>query len=204
MFCSKNVDVDVECFKDMKKWVFILLVISTSLNINAQTTVVKTNVLGWAATNLNIAGETKISDKWTVGLNLQYNPFTYSDNKKWKHISVAPELRYWLCSPYAGHFVGGNLVYAHYNMDKVDLPFGQLPALSNGRMQGDLGGIGVFYGYSWILSPRWSVEAEVGLGYGITHYKQYECGKCGTYTGEHTKGIILPPKLAISFVYNLW
>lgn len=162
---------------------------------------VKTNLATWATASLNAAAEVRFAPKWTANLGVSYNPFTFNDNKKWKHILVQPEARYWLCAPYGGHFLAGHLIYSHYNAGGVKMPFGLWSNLESNRYQGDLYAIGVGYGYHWILSPHWSIEAEAGVGYGFTHYREYECRTCGNYKGTGNRHLFMPTKLAISVVY---
>lgn len=170
----------------------------------AQKVAVKTNALYWATASLNAAVETRLSDKWTLDMSLGYNPFTFSNNKKLKHIAVQPEARYWLCSTFAGHFVAGHVVYSHFNAGGVKFPFGIFPDLADYRYQGNLGAIGVGYGYSWMLpSKRWSIEAEAGVGYGFVSYTQYECRTCGSRIGKEKRGFVMPTKLAVSIIYNI-
>ena len=169
----------------------------------AQTVALKTNALYWATTTPNIGAEVRLAPRWTIGLTAGYNPFTYSDNTKLKHVLVEPEARYWLCSTYAGHFVGANLIYSHYNAGNISLPLGVFPELDDHRFQGDIGAVGLLYGYSWMLSPRWSLEAVVGLGVGVTHYKKYMCEVCGSQVDEDTRWLFMPTKLALSVVYYL-
>lgn len=170
----------------------------------AQNVAVKTNTLYWATTSVNAAVEKKVADRWTVDLSLGYNPFTFSENKKLRHIAVQPEARYWLCHAFAGHFFGAHLVYSHFNVGGIDVPFGLFPELKDNRFQGDFGAVGIAYGYSWMLpSKRWSIEAEIGFGYGITRYAKYRCFKCGSKLADETKGKFMPTKLAISFIYNI-
>lgn len=174
------------------------------LTAQAQNIAIKTNALYWATSTINAAAEFRLSDKWTMDVSAGWNPFTYSDNKKLKHVAIQPEARYWLCSTFAGHFVGANLLYSHYNAGGVKFPFGIFPELENSRFQGDLGAIGIVYGYSWMLpNKRWSIEGVIGLGYGITHYSKYACSICGSKLGEETKSLFMPTKLALSVVYYL-
>lgn len=179
----------------------LILVIGGVLYAGAQDFAIRTNALGWATTNLNMGAELRIADRWTGGLNLSYNPWTFNDNKKWKHIHVSPEARYWLCAAFAGHYVGANLLYAHYNAGNIRVPFGLAPDLRTERHQGDLWGAGLFYGYSWMLSNRWNLEAEVGLGYVYARYKRYDCAKCGSYKGPDNRHMLAPTKAAINLVY---
>ena len=186
-----------------KYYILLMLLFSIALQGVAQKLAVKTNLLYDATLTPNIGLEYKFADKVTGQITAGYNAWSFSDNRKWKHALVQPEVKYWLCSTYAGHFFGAHLLYTHYNASNVKLPFGLWSGLKDHRYQGDLGGIGVSYGYSWILGKRWSIEGSVGVGYGITSYKKYDCVKCGTYHGRETKHLFMPTKLALSVVYYL-
>lgn len=187
-----------------RKLLGILLLALVSMAASAQHTAVKTNVLYWATATPNIALETRMARKWTAELSVGYNPFTFSDNKKLKHIAIQPEARYWLCSPYEGHFFGMHLIYSHYNAGGIDVPFGLFSNLKRYRFQGDLGAAGIGYGYSWMLpGNHWSIEAEIGLGVGITKYGKYECATCGSKVADEKKTFFMPTKAALSVVYNI-
>lgn len=188
----------------IRKLLCVLTILLSSLSAMAQHTAVKTNALYWATATPNLAFETRIARKWTTELSVGWNPFTFSDNKKLKHIAVQPEVRYWLCSPYAGHFFGLHLIYSHYNAGGIDVPFGLFSNLKDYRFQGDLGAAGLGYGYSWMLpGNHWSIEAEIGLGVGITKYGKYECATCGSKVADEKKTFFMPTKAAISIVYNI-
>ena len=175
-----------------------------SLTAAAQHTAVKTNALYWATTTPNLAFEQKVGRKWTAELAVGYNPFTFSDNKKLKHIAIQPEARYWLCSPFEGHFFGLHAIYSHYNAGGIKMPFGLFKNLRDYRFQGDMGAVGLGYGYSWMLpGNHWSIEAEIGLGVGITKYGKYECATCGSKVADESKVRLMPTKAALSVVYNI-
>lgn len=175
-----------------------------SLTAAAQHTAVKTNALYWATTTPNLAFEQKVGRKWTAELAVGYNPFTFSDNKKLKHIAIQPETRYWLCSPFEGHFFGLHAIYSHYNAGGIKMPFGLFKNLRDYRFQGDMGAVGLGYGYSWMLpGNHWSIEAEIGLGVGITKYGKYECATCGSKVADEKKTFFMPTKAALSVVYNI-
>ena len=170
----------------------------------AQHTVVKTNALYWATATPNMELETQIARQWTAGVSLGWNPFTLADNKKLKHIAVQPEVRRWLCSPFAGHFVAAHAVYSHFNAGGVKAPFGLFPSLGDYRFQGNLYAVGIGYGYSWMLpGNRWSIEAEVGIGAGYASYGKYECATCGSKVADESKMLVMPTKAALSIVYNI-
>ena len=95
------------------------------------------------------------------------------------------------------------MIYSHYNAGNIDMPFGIFSELSDHRFQGDLGAVGLVYGYSWMLSRRWSIEAAIGIGVGVTHYKKYQCEVCGSQVDESTRWLFMPTKIAVSAVYYL-
>ena len=60
-------------------------------------------------------------------------------------------------------------------------------------MQGNEWAVGLGYGYHWILSRHWSLEAELGLGYSFADFDAYECRKCGDKLEERTTHLSCPP-----------
>lgn len=195
----------------LKQVLFILLfLVCLSFSVEGQSFEVgsphfalKTNALSWASGTFNAGGELRVSDRYTVSLFAGYNPWTFSDNKKWKHVSVLPELRYWTCSPFSGHFIGAHLLYSHYNASNLKLPFSLFPDLENERWEGDVYGVGLSYGYSFYVGPRWSLEATVGVGYAYLSYDRYECVECGEWLGSSSKHYFGPTKLGVSLIYLL-
>ena len=181
-------------------WLFLILLTGNIISAKAQNIAVKNNILYDASTTPNFGIELRLSNKWTAGINVALNPWTFSDNKKLKHLLVAPQLRYWLCESFSGHYFGANIAYVHYNVSDIKFPFGLYGGVDGERRQGDLAAIGASYGYSWILSPHWSLEAEAGLDLGYTWYDRYNSPKCGTYRGSDNKFLVLP-KLALNIVY---
>ena len=181
-------------------WLFLILLTGNIISAKAQNIAVKNNILYDASTTPNFGIELRLSNKWTAGINVALNPWTFSDNKKLKHLLVAPQLRYWLCESFSGHYFGANIAYVHYNVSDIKFPFGLYGGVDGERRQGDLAAIGASYGYSWILSPHWSLEAEAGLDLGYTWSDRYDSPKCGTYLGSDNKFLVLP-KLALNIVY---
>ena len=185
-------------------FILVLACLLISIPLHAQRIAIKTNALYFTTATFNAGVDARLSKKWTLDVSAGYNPFTFSGNKKLKHVLVQPEARYWLCATYSGHFIGANILYSHYNAGGVRFPFGIFKDLRSQRFQGDLGAVGLVYGYSWMLpGKRWSIEGVVGIGYGLTHYSKYACEVCGSKLGEDTKSLFMPTKLAVSVVYYL-
>ena len=106
----------------MKRLFFILLCF-IGVSVSAQDWAVKTNLFYDATTTMNLGFETRISPKWTLDVSANWNPWTFSENKKWKQLSLQPEARYWFCEAFNGHFVGAHLLGGIYNMGNWDTDF---------------------------------------------------------------------------------
>lgn len=177
--------------------------------VRAQKLAVKANALSWLTTTPQAEVEGAVGTHWTVGLAGSWNPWTFGDNKKFKHWEVRPTGRYWLWEAFNGHFFGVNAEYAQFNVGGMKAtPFYLMFSdTDKTRYEGSFFGAGVSYGYSWMLSPRWSIEGEVGVGYRRSSYRSYDCVTCGRPTidgaPKQTKGYFGPTRLAVSVIFMI-
>ncbi|MEY8708575.1 DUF3575 domain-containing protein [Bacteroides faecichinchillae] len=174
----------------------LLLLISTIgvlHSLTAQNVGIKTNTLYWLTTTPNLGVEFSLDKKLTFELTGAYNPWTFKNDKKMHFWLVQPEIKYWTCEKFNGHFIGLHLHGAQY--------FG---GFSSKRYDGYLVGGGGTYGYDWILSPHWNLEAAIGIGYAHLWYKESEripCAKC--YEKKH-KNYFGPTKVALTLTYFIF
>lgn len=180
----------------------LILALLVGSNARAQVVGIKNNLLEDALLSPNLGVETTLSEHWSMGVNVSFNPFTYSDNKKLKHLWISPEARYWFSETYRKHFVGVNVAYCHFNCGNIKLPFGLYPSLKNERHQGDLVAAGAFYGYNHRFSYNWAIEGEIGLDLAYAWYDRYLPEKCGMELPDD-KGLLLIPKVGINIVYYI-
>ena len=157
---------------------------------------VKSNLLYDATTSLNLGAEFKVGQRLTVDIPLSYNPFSFGDNKKWKHILLQPELRWWVKEPFTGHFFGLHAHYAYYNVGGIGTRW-----MKDNRFEGWLVGAGLAYGYQLFLGRHWNLELSIGSGYAYLDYKRYSCKTCGDFKGNENKHYIGPTKAAVTLVY---
>ena len=186
-----------------RNWTFVLLLVVSSVSW-AQKVTISNNLLydTWLTPNLRVG--LRLSPHWSMGLTAGYRPWPTDDNtsRKWKHLLLSPDLRYWTDSVGVHHFFGVNLIYSHYNVADVKFPFGLWKAVRDERRQGDLGAIGLFYGYSWPLGRYWNLETHIGAAVGYTKFDRYQCGHCGTKIGTEKKVFVMP-QAGVSIVYNI-
>ncbi|MCL1937165.1 MAG: DUF3575 domain-containing protein [Candidatus Azobacteroides sp.] len=159
---------------------------------------ISSNILYDATTSMNLGMEWKVANRFTLKLPVTYNPWTFNDNKKFKFILVQPELRWWLCEPFSGHFFGLHAHYASFNVGGVG--FNRMKPY---RYEGYLYGAGISYGYQIYLAPRWNLELNIGGGFVHVDYDKYNCEKCGDLLGHGKKNYFTPTQAGISLIYIL-
>lgn len=188
---------------DKKIVLFMVFLFNAITGINAQQITLSNNLLydAWLTPNLRIGA--RLSPHWSMGLTGGYRPWPTSDetSRKWRHVLISPDLRYWTDSVNVHHFFGANLIYSHYNVADLKFPFGMYKSVRNERRQGDLGALGLFYGYSWPLGRHWNIEALIGAAVGYTSYNNYACGHCGKKIGSNKKFFAMP-QAALNIVFN--
>jgi hypothetical protein len=170
----------------------------------SQNIAVKSNILYDATSTVNVGLEIGLAPKWTLELPVNYNPWSFSDSSKIKHWAIQPEVRYWFCEKFNGHFLGIHGLAGGYNVGGMNV-FG----LKSHRYEGNMYGGGISYGFQWILGNRWSIEATVGAGYVYLEHHKYLCGKCESKIKNpdrpnddlFTKNWIGPTKAGISIIY---
>lgn len=181
----------------------IILLMGSCVSALAQNVGVKTNIPYLATATPNLGIEVKVADKWTVDVIGGYNPFVINKDKgmKWKHWLAAPEVRYYTCEAFNGHFFGVHGLVGFYNINNVDLPIGELKKLKDYRYQGWVYGGGVTYGYEFVLGKHWNLEASISGGYLFFDYTKYDCEKCGKEIGSGNKHYFGPTKATLSLIY---
>lgn len=192
--------------KEILKWVAALAVILIpSLEGNAQVVGVKTNLVNDAFLSPNLAVEVGVAPRWTVELLGEMNLWKISGHSM-KHMYVQPEVRYWFCQRFAGHFVGVHGLAGTYNFGNLDIDMKFLGTdfrkLKDSRYQGWAAGAGIAYGYAWPVHKHWNIEGEIGIGWVYTRYDRYPCEVCGTKLEDNRPhNYFGPTKLAINIVY---
>lgn len=161
----------------------------------------KTNALYWATTTPNLGIEFRLAPQWTLEAEVGLNPFSGKNEdgsygKTFKHFRLHPEVRYWFCESFYGHFLGLHVPFIIYNF--ADL---KILGLEDERREGWGTGVGVSYGYQWLLSKHWNLEASLGVGYLYLNYDRYPCTNCGNKTTDNKKHYFGPTQAAVSLIY---
>lgn len=182
-----------------------LLILCCCVGAFAQKVALKSNMVSDLMLSPNIGVEVGLAPKWTFNVSGQTNLWSV-DGHKWRHWVAQPEVRYWLCRRFEGHFFGLHALGGEYNVGNLDIPVNFLGSnfkyLKDNRYQGWGVGAGIAYGYAWPVHRHWNIEAEIGIGWIYTKYDVYPCAVCGTKVED---GLVHnyygPTKVAVNIEY---
>lgn len=176
--------------------IILFLLFGTTV-ASAQYTSLKTNLLQWATTTPNASAEFALSRHFSMEIGGSYNAWKFDNGMKLNLYMARPELRYWFCRKFEGHFVGAHGHYGHFNIGLM--PF--LPAMKDYVYRGDFYGGGFSYGYHWAIGRRWGIEAVIGGGYAYMKYGKYRCVECAEKVAEYKRNYFGVTQAAINLIY---
>ncbi len=157
-----------------------------------------TNLLDYAALGtMNLEGSYSLSRRVSLTAGARYNPFTFRKSVPERQFQLRQQsyslgVRVWPWHTGSGWWFAGKGRYQEYN-------FGGL--VSRGTEEGDRAGVGVYAGYTHMLSPHFNVEFGVGVWGGIDWYRRYSCQVCGLTLDRGRMAFVLPDDVMISIVY---
>lgn len=193
--------------KGLRHLVLFFLSILTSLTAEAQNFTLSNNLLYDAALtpNLRLGYAPDSTSRWSYGFTAGFNPWPRGNltKKKHRHLLLSPEVRYWTDSVNVGHFFGANVIYSHFNAGYTDMII--YKGVKDERRQGDMVALGAFYGYSWRLGRRWTMEAVAGLAVGYAWYDRFVINEKRTnwIPSGDGNGVFLMPQLGLNIVYRI-
>lgn len=174
----------------------LLLVLCLSLGgwhaASAQFYTVRANGLAALTGTIEIGGDIALTDNWSLDATLFCNPInTPSFSANFYAVQIGA--KHWFYENYVGHFLGQQLIYVNYHLGNL-----------RNRYDGNAYGIGLSYGYAWILSTRWSVAVEAGIGLYYTR-DTHRDPTVGDWDDEyiyHNRRLTLAPsRLGVTFSY---
>ena len=121
-----------------KRILFLFVTLFASTLLYSQVVGVKTNLVMDAMKIINLGAEVGLSKKLTLDLYANYNPWKYKDQKMMKMLAIQPELRYWFCDKFNGHFVGFHVHGGVYQAAAINMPWDIWPELEGPPLQRQL------------------------------------------------------------------
>ena len=176
----------------MKKLLILLLCTLAAHTTTAQIFAVRADVAAALTGTLHLGVETAVTDRWTVEVSGYWNPIDMP-KRSLNFAAVQAGGRYWLYEAFVGHFFGGQLSYVNYDL-------GSRTRRYNGRAHG----VGVSYGYAWMLAKRWNVSVEAGIGLFHTNDIRRDptvSDWADEYIYHNRRWTLAPSRLEVSFSY---
>lgn len=181
----------------MKRQLIILVLLLAALwgtprKAAAQIFSVRADALSVLTATVHLGAEVSVADKWTVEVSGYWNPIC-TDNFSIRFHAVQIGSRYWFYESFVGHFLGQHLTYVGYDLGS-----------RRKRYDGRAYGLGVSYGYAWMLSKRWNVAIEAGISIFRTEDTRRD-PTVGDWEDEYIyhsrRWTLAPSRLEVSFSY---
>lgn len=181
----------------MRKYVITVILLLAALwgvhrSAAAQIFAVRADALAALTGTLHLGAEVSVADRWSVEASGYWNPVKTPSLSMSFH-AVQLGSRYWFYESFVGHFVGGQLSYVGYDLGS-----------RTRRYDGRAYGIGFSYGHAWMLSKRWFVTLEAGLGVYCTKDTRRD-PTVGDWDDEYIyhsrRWTLAPSRLEVSFSY---
>lgn len=159
---------------------------------------VSTNLLDYLRLGtLNVDASCGVSRHWSILLGARYNPFTFNEGNpqeqfQYRQRSFSAGARWWMWHCGSGWWLAGKARYQEYNTGGI---------AGSETEEGDRGGLGLYAGYTYMLSPHWNLELGVGMWGGRAWYRTYSCPVCGITVDSGAKWFARPDDVMMSFVY---
>lgn len=175
-----------------------VLLACAAISAQAQKFSLSTNILDYACLGtLNLDASCSVSRRWSLTAGMRYNPFTYmkgnpEEQMQLRQQSYALGARVWPWHTMSGWWFAGKLRYQEYSFGGV---------WSDETEEGDRGGIGLYAGYTHMLSKHFNIEFGVGFWGGLDVYRRYSCPVCGLLMSTGKRLFVLPDDLMISIAY---
>lgn len=169
----------------------LILLFLTAPNVKAQRVALKTNSLEYLILSPNLTLETRLSRTLSFQLGVGINPI----KKPIAGLAVAnfrvePEVRYWFNRPMAKHFVAFSATAGFYSVK-----------FNKHTYSGDALAAGFSYGYAFVLSKHWNMEAELGVGVVTTHGYDYTNDMEKPEKPNYHRILPIPIRCGLSFSY---
>lgn len=125
-------------------------------NAYAQRVAISTNLMEVATLSPSIGFDLITGHHSTISLATSFAPWKISNKVYNKHISLDLTYKYWLNQALYAHYIGINTLASSY-----DLKIGKK------HYKGQLIGLGLGYGYSFVLNKHFNLTPNIGFGVAV-------------------------------------
>lgn len=174
---------------------------------------VKGNALLLPIGIINLGVEKQISPKYTIQGDVFVSPWKSFAGHELQFYSVSAEGRYYFNEAFKHWYVGANLSFAAYNLQKwnywKDTPYatetGEIYRKNNLYQKGFSIMLGITGGYQFQLSERWNLDLYATIGTSQGFYKGYDRTTGKRYDGQeglNRSGEIIPYRGGVMISYK--
>lgn len=183
------------------RFIYIMvLLLCPCMIVSAQKISVSTDLSDYAALGtLNAEVSVAVSRHWSLEVEAKYNPFRFRKDDLERQFQLCQQsysvgARFWPWHIWTGWWFASGIRYQEYNWGGI---------LSRKTQEGDRWGVGLYSGYTLMLSAHLNMEFGLGLWGGVDMYRKYDCPVCGLTEKTGRKGFVLPDgvKIAVAYVF---
>ncbi|MFC6095206.1 DUF3575 domain-containing protein [Flavobacterium qiangtangense] len=149
----------------------------------------------------NVGFETSIGRKLTFQFDAAASFWESINGAPYKGLMITPEVRYHFKEKFDGFYVGANISFATYKLQKYGY------SETGNYQKGFSFFIGPTIGYQWKLNENWGLDLFVGGGHQEANYKLYNIEtnkRVDTwYKGYNRSGEFIPYRGGLMITYKL-
>lgn len=144
---------------------------------------------------INLETHIALTQHTSLGVGGRYNRWDYhrlqEDHLLNRKRSLWVGVRYWPWNVYSGWYFGAKAQYQEYNRN-IFMKY---------KSQGDEYGLGLQFGYAFMLNEHWNLEFGAGAWGGIDYYSDFTKAELGRFMRSGKKGFVLPDDLHVGIYY---
>jgi hypothetical protein len=138
-----------------------ILLIATRTSASAQRIAVTTNLLEDVALTPNVGVDIVVSDRQSIAFDTSFAPYKISEKLHNKRMTFRAGYKFWLTQAFYAHYIGIDAVASSSDV-----------GIGKKDFKDEYVGLGVGYGYSFIINKRLNIVP--GIGVGLAYGKSYE------------------------------
>lgn len=176
-----------------------MLLVCLAIGAKAQSFTLKTNLAGWAAQAANIGGGFVFDEHSSVDMSI-YKTLGQSWLRDADFYGLQIEYRYWMAEqPLEDFFAGVSVMPVKFDNLRVNTKNPNTKNVDGSFVSGSLN-----FGYCWMLSARFSLDIEYGVGMTYIYYQ--DKSQPDKWTGkqvwhEHETIRFMPANFGINLSY---
>ena len=145
----------------IKIFVTLVLLLVAKTSLNAQRIAVTTNALEDIVLTPNVGVDVVVADRQSISFDTSISPYRIADDFHNKRMTFRAGYKYWFNQAFYAHYVGVDAVFSSSDV-----------GVASFRSRDEYIGVGIGYGYSFILGSRLNLIPHVGVG--LAYGKSYE------------------------------